>query len=48
MIKGLSETTENEAKKKKKRWGFLEMLLGTLGAILLGNLLKGKGKIRAG
>ena len=47
MIKGLSETTENEAK-KKKRWGFLEMLLGTLGAILLGNLLKGKRTIRAG
>ena len=31
-----------------KRGGLLSMLLGTLGASLLGNLLTGKGIIRAG
>ena len=46
LIKGVSETIKNEAKKQKG--GFLGMLLGTLGASLLGNLLTGKGKIRAG
>ena len=35
-----------EAKKQKR--GFLSMLLGTLGANLLGNLLTGKGILRAG
>ena len=34
--------------KQKKKRGFLDMLLGTLGASLLGNLLTGKGTIRAG
>ena len=34
--------------KLKKRGGFLSMLLGTLGASLLGNLLTGKGIMRAG
>ena len=34
-------------KNKKQREGFLSMLLGTLGATLLGNLLSGKGTARA-
>ena len=46
LIKGFSETVKNEAKEQK--WGFLSMLLGTLGASLLGNLLKRKGGIREG
>ena len=45
-IKGVSETIKNESKEQKR--GFLGMLLGTLGASLLGNLLRGKGKTRAG
>ena len=36
----------NEAKEQKE--GFLGMLLGTVGASLLGNLLTGKATIRAG
>ena len=44
LIKGVSETYQNEA--KEQRGVFLSMLLGTLGAILLANLLKGKGTIR--
>ena len=46
LIKGISETIKNEAKEQKG--GFLPMLLGTLGASLLGNLLTGKVTIRAG
>ena len=38
LIKAVSETIKNEAKGQKE--GFLGMLLGTLGASLLGNLLK--------
>ena len=34
--------------KLKNRRGFLSMLLGTLGASLLGNLLSGKGIVHAG
>ena len=34
-------------KKKKKKSGFLSILLGTLGACLLGNVLTGKGVMRA-
>ena len=45
LIKGVSDATKNEAKEQKG--GFLGMLLGTLGTSLLGNLLTGKGKIRA-
>ena len=37
---------KNEAKEQKG--GFPSMLLGTLGASLLGNMLAGKGVIRAG
>ena len=47
LLKGVSETIKHEA--KEQRGGFLSMLLGTLGASLLGNLLTGgKGVIRAG
>ena len=46
LLKGVSKTVENEI--KEQRGGFLSMILGTLGAILLGNLLTGKGIIRAG
>ena len=46
LIKSVSETIKNKAKEEKGR--FLNMLLGTLGASLLGNLLTGKGTIRAG
>ena len=44
-IKGVTETIKNEAKEQRGR--FLGMLLGTLGASLLRNLLTGKGTIRA-
>ena len=40
LIKGISETIKNEAKEQKG--GLLSILLGTLGASLLGNLLKGR------
>ena len=36
LLKGVSKTIENET--KEQRGGFLSMLLGTLGASLLGNL----------
>ena len=39
----VSETIQNEA--KKQRGGFLIVLLGTLGACLLGKMLTGKGAI---
>ena len=45
FIKGFSETIKNEAKNQKGE--FLRMLLNTLGASLLGNLLTGKSKTRA-
>ena len=35
-------------KKKEQKGGFLIMLLGTLGASLLGNMSAGKGIVRAG
>ena len=49
LLKGVSETIQNEA--KEQRGGFLSMLLGTLGASLLGDMFfgkKGKGTINAG
>ena len=47
LLKGVSKTIENETKEQKG--GFLSMLLGTLGASLLGNLLTGgKGIVRTG
>ena len=45
LLKGVSKTIENET--KEQRGGFLGMLLGTLGASLLGNLLTEKGIMRA-
>ena len=46
LLRGVSKTIENEIKEQRR--GFLSMLLGTLGAILSGNLLTGKGIIRVG
>ena len=46
LLKGVTKTIKNETKEQKR--GFLSMLLGTLGASLLGNLLTGKGILRAG
>ena len=46
LIKGVSKTINSKAKEQKG--GFPSMLLGTLGAGLLENLLKGKGTIKAG
>ena len=50
LLKEVSETIQHEA--KEQRGGFLGMLLGTLGASLLGDVLpkglSGKGVIRAG
>ena len=46
LIIDVSQTIKNEAKEQKG--GFLGMLLGTVGAIILGHLLTGKGSIRAG
>ena len=40
LLKGITETVQNEVKEQKG--GFLSMLLGTLDASLLGNLLTGK------
>ena len=46
LIKGVSKKNKNE--KKERKGGFLGMLLGTLDASLLGNLLTGKSIVRAG
>ena len=46
LLKGVTKTIKNETKEQKG--GFLSMLLGTLGASLLGNLLAGKGIVRVG
>ena len=46
LIKGVSETIENEAKEQKG--GFRSMLLSSLAASVLGSLLAGKGVARAG
>ena len=46
LLKGVTKTIKNETKEQKG--GFLSMLLGTLGASLLGNLLSRKGTLRAG
>ena len=42
LLKGVTETVQNEVKQQKE--GFLSMLLSTLVASLLGNLLTGKGE----
>ena len=46
LLKGVTKTIINKTKEQKG--GFLSILLGTLGASLLGNLLTGKGIVRAG
>ena len=46
LPKGVTKAIKNETKEQKG--GFLSMLLGTLGASLLGNLLTRKGILRAG
>ena len=46
LLKGVNETIQNEA--IEQRWGFLSLLLVTLGASLLGDILKGGGIKRAG
>ena len=46
LLKGVTKTIKNETKEQKGR--FLSMLLHTLGVSLLGNLLTGKGIVRAG
>ena len=45
LLRGVTESVQNEIKEQKR--GFLSVLLGTLGASLLGNLLTGKGIHRA-
>ena len=45
MLKEITKTIENET--REQRGGFLSMLLGTLGASLLGSLLNGKGLAHA-
>ena len=46
LLKGVTETVQNEVKKQKG--GLLCILLCTLGASLLGNILTGRGINRAG
>ena len=46
LLKGVTKTIKNETK-EQKGW-FLSLLLNTLGASLLGNILAGKGIVRAG
>ena len=46
LLDGIAKTVENEVKEQKGR--FLSVLLGTPGARLLGNMLAGRGVIRAG
>ena len=46
LLKGVGKTSQDKVKEQKG--GFLSMLLGTLGASLLGNILADKGIHRAG
>ena len=46
LLKGVTKTIKNET--EEQQGGSLSMLLGTLGASLLGILLSGKGIVRAG
>ena len=46
MLKEVTKTIKNETKEQKG--GFLSVLSGTLGALVLGNMLAGKGIVRAG
>ena len=45
LLKGVSKTIKKETKEQKG--GFLNMLLGTLRASLLGNTLAAKAKVKA-
>ena len=45
LLKGVTKAIKNETKDKKG--GFLNMLLGSLGAGLIRNILAGKGIVRA-
>ena len=45
MLKGVTKTIKSDTKEQKE--GFSSMLLGTLGASLLGNLSAGKRIVRA-
>ena len=45
LLIGVTKTIKN--KPKEQKGGFLSMLLDTLGASLLGNMLAGKGIVRA-
>ena len=47
LLKGVTKTIKRN-KTKEQKGGFLSILLGTLGAHLLGNLLSGKGIVRTG
>ena len=46
LLDGITETIKDEVKEQKAK--LVSMLLGTLGASLLGNMLAGKGVMRAG
>ena len=46
LLKTVTKNIKNKTKEQKG--GILSMLLGTLGASLLGNMLAGKGIVRAG
>ena len=46
LLKGVRKTIKNETKEQKGE--FLNVLLGNLGTSLLGNILAGKGTVRAG
>ena len=45
LLKGVTKTIKNKTKEQKG--GFLTLLFGSLGASLLGNILVGKGILRA-
>ena len=45
LLKGVTKTIKNET--KSQSGGYLSLLLGTLASSLLGNLLTGKGAVRA-
>ena len=45
FLEGVTKTIKNETKVQKE--GFLSISFGTLGASLLGNILAGKGIVRA-
>ena len=46
LFKGVNKTIQNETKKQRR--GVFSMLVGTLGASLLGDILTGRGINRAG